>query len=125
VEEPVGGRVVVGNAAARDVEAGDADPAALVAPDVEARAVDQELREARLERDHAARRERREDARQGERDALLDIEDADVAQLERWHPAARLRRDRADLHGRAEHAAGAGLDRAAPFLDVRQNEPVK
>ena len=41
-EEPVGGRVVVGAALrAREVEAGDADAAALVAPHVEARAVDQ------------------------------------------------------------------------------------
>ena len=91
-EEPVGGRVVVGGALrAREVEAGDADAAALVAPHVEARAVDQELREARLEREQRARRQGGEDARQGERDALLGVEDAHVAQLDRRHPAARLR----------------------------------
>ena len=87
-----------------EVEPGDADAAALVAPHVEARAVDQELLEARLEREQRARRERREDARQAQRDALLGVEDADVAQLDRRHPAARVRLDRADAHGRPERA---------------------
>ena len=125
-EEPVGGRIVVGAALrAREVEAGDADSAALVAAHVEARAVDQELREARLEREQRARRQGGEDARQGERDALLGIEDAHVAQLERRHPAARLRADRADADRRAEHGAGARFDVRTPLFDVRQNQPVK
>ena len=125
-EEPVGGRIVVGaDLRAREVEAGDADAAALVAPHVEARAVDQELREARLEREQRARRQGGEDARQGERDALLGVEDAHVAQLDRRHPAARLRADGADADRRAEHGAGARFDGRTPLFDVRQNQPVK
>jgi hypothetical protein len=125
-EEPVGGRVVVGGAlAAREVEAGDTDAAALVAPHVEARAVDQKLREARLEREQRTRRQGGEDARQGERDALLGIEDAHVAQLHRRHPTARLRTDGANANRHAEHGAGARFDGRTPLFDVRQNQPVK
>ena len=125
-KEPVGGDVVVGRALrACEVEAGDADAAALVASHVEAGTVDEQLREARLERQQRARRQRREHARQRQRDALLGIEDADVAKLHRRNPAARVRRDRADPDRRAEHAAGARFDLRAPLLDVRQNQPVK
>ena len=125
-KEPVGGCIVVGSAlAAREVEAGDADAAALVASHVEAGAVDQQLREARLEREQRARRQRGEDARQRERDALLGVEDAHVAELEPRHPAARLRADRADPDRRAEHRAGTRFDGRTPLFDVRQNQPVK
>ena len=126
LEEPVGGHVVVGGARRVDeVEPADPDAAALVAAHVQARAVDEQLREARLERKHRARRQRREDARQLERDALLGVVDANVAQLDRGHPAARVCRDRTDLDRGADHGARARLDLRAPLLDVRQTLPVK
>jgi len=126
VPAPVGGHVVVAGVRRVDeVEAADADAPVLVAPHVEARAVDEQLREARLERQHRACRERREDPRQLERDALFGVVDADVAQLDRRHPAARVRRDRADLDRGANHRTRARLDLRAPLFDVRQNQPVK
>ena len=122
----VGGKVVVLRPGrGGEVEPGDADPAALVTADVEARAVDQELLETRLEGEQRARRECGEDARQDQGDALLGVEDTDLAQLDRGNPATRVRFDRADSHGRADHASGACFDGRTPLLDVRQNQPVK
>ena len=126
LEEPLGGAaVVLAPGRAGEVETGDPDPAALVAPHVQARPVDQELREARLQRQQRARRKRREDARQGQRDALLGVEDLDLTQLDRRHPATRFRRDRAYSHRRPDQGAGARLDGRTPLLDVRQNQPMK
>ena len=126
VEEPFGGRVVVAAfGATAEVEPGDADAAARVAAHVEAGAVDQQLAEARLEREHRARRERSEDARQGKGDAAFGVEDAHVGELERRHPAGGLRADRADAHRGAEQAARTRLDGVTPAIDVRQNQPVK
>ena len=127
LEEPVGcgAAVFAAAGAAAEVEPGDADVAGGIAPDVEAGAIDEQLFEADFEREQGARRQRSVDARQGQRRPLLGIENAHVAQLDRRDPAARAGLDRADPHRRAEHAAGPGLDRRTPVVDVRQNQPVK
>ena len=126
-EEPVGGGIVVLDAAAAgDVEAGDADAAAPCragcrgsAPSISSCAK-RGSRASTLRGDSAAKTRGRVSATRCSASRTRTS-----LQLERRHPAARARRNRADLHGRAEHAAGVGLDGAAPFLDVRQNEPVK
>ena len=84
LEEPVRGIATVVGAAvlAAEIEPRDADVAGGVAADVERRAVDQHLLEARLEGEERPRRERRGHARQAERHPLLGIENPHLAQLD-------------------------------------------
>ena len=124
LEEPVAGRSVVGPGGA-EVEPRDVDATLRIAPRLELGAVDIELREAQFEGQQRARRERGDDARQGQCRTLLRVVNDDVAQLDAGHPPARSNLERADRHGRAQGPARRGLDAGAPLVDVRQNPPMQ
>ena len=126
-EEPVGGVAVVG---ARRAPPPKSRPATWMRPLGSRRTSSSapsisSCVEARLEREQRARRQRRDDARQAQRDAPSASSSTHVAQLESPAPSRSSGLDRADPHAHPERRAGARLDRRTPFLDVRQNQPVK
>ena len=125
LEEPVGDRVAVAAVVAADIEPRHKVAALRVAPQLELRAVDQQLFEAQFQRKQRARRDRGEDARQAERRPLFCVEHDHVAQLQRRHPATRPHLDLADANGYPQGLAGPCFDRLTPLLDVGQNRPVQ
>ncbi len=106
-------------------EAGDPDRAGDVATHLELGTVDQQLLQPQFEREQRARRRCRRDARQPQHLALRVVEQHDVVELERRHPAAGAHAQVTDAHRHAERAARLRLDLRQPRARVGQNTPMQ
>ncbi len=123
-EEPVRGGSVVAPRSV-EVETGDEEAAGGIAVHLEVCTVDQQLREAGLQRQQRMRRQRRQHARQAQRRLCLRVEQCHVLQLDGRHQAARSDPNRANAHRLSDELCGLPFDGTAPLIDVRQNEPVR
>jgi len=127
-EEPVErcGLVGAGDAGARsEVEAADVHVAGGVAPHQQARVLDVELRQPRLQHQQRLRRQRRRHPRQPQRLRAGRVAQHDVAQVDCGYPRRRAHADVADSHRNPYRATGMAFYLGAPILDVRQNPPLQ
>ena len=124
IEEPVGQRRIA-LAGPAEIKTGDEQLARLVAMHLEVGALNDELLEEVLPRQHGMHRQGGLHPRQAQRQRALRVKDLDVSQLQRGRQAARGHDDLADANRVAEHAARALLDGLSPAIDVRQNGPVQ
>ncbi|MCW7536655.1 hypothetical protein OOT46_02130 [Aquabacterium sp. A7-Y] len=125
-EDPVGGRrVTLAPGLAAHLQPGHEQPALDIAAHLQARAIDDQLLEARLPVQQRAGRQGRVDPSQAQRLAPAGVADQDVSQFQRRHPAVRFNTDVADLHRHPQGSGGRLLDLRAPRFDSRQNRPMQ
>ncbi len=125
-QQPVGGAGVerCGRAVA-EVDPGHMQPALRVAAQLGAGAVDDELVKAQLERRQRPGRQHEAHARQPQHLARTGVEQHDIGQRDRGHPAGGLDLQVADAHRQTQRAAGLLLDLRQPGPRVGQNAPLQ
>ena len=130
LEQPVGRRAAVHRSAgfgrpAAQVQPGHMPAAAGVAPHLQPRILDQQLRKAQAQRQQRRHRQRRRHAWQAQGLAAPAVAQHHIVQREGRHPAGALGFDAADLHRMPERAAGLRLHLRAPIIQAGQNHPVQ